>query len=78
MNVHHLQLTTEPFNAILNGHKTIESRLNYHTLHSLFSNNDPAKFGGPSVTWLEDQSNEFYRVGAQREHDVVGIVTKIK
>ncbi|NCC20249.1 ASCH domain-containing protein, partial [Candidatus Saccharibacteria bacterium] len=28
--------------------------LRYETFHDLFSHNDPAKFGGESVEWLEN------------------------
>lgn len=107
MTTHSLQLATEPFNAIINGKKTIESRLyddkrkaiqigdilvftnrenakqtaegrvvgllRYDTFHELFSKNDPNKFGGPSVAWLEDQINEFYTVDDQRKFGVLGI-----
>lgn len=45
----------------------------YGTFHDLFSHNDPAKFGGPSVEWLENQINEFYSVEAQKENGVIGI-----
>ena len=107
MTVHSLQLATEPFSAIFEGRKTIESRLydqkrqtiqigdtlvftnrenteqtiearvigllKYDTFHDLVSSHAPAKFGGPSVEWLEDQINEFYSLDAQRKHGVVGI-----
>lgn len=47
--------------------------LRYETFGSLFSHNDPAKFGGESVEWLENQINEFYNLDEQRENGVVGI-----
>lgn len=96
-----------PFDAIMSGQKTIESRiydekrqliqigdeliftnrenieqtvsvrvvglLRYETFGSLFSHNDPAKFGGESVEWLENQINEFYNLDEQPENGVVGI-----
>jgi ASC-1-like (ASCH) protein len=34
--------------------------LRYATFHDLFSHNDPRKFGGKSVEWLENQMNGFY------------------
>lgn len=105
--MHHLNLNPEPFEAIANGTKTIESRLydekrqqiqlgdeliftnreapdqtvtakvigllRYPTFHEMFSHNDPAKFGGESVKWLEDQISEFYSVDDQQENGVVGI-----
>ena len=108
MTTHNLQLAAEPFQAILSGRKTIESRLydekrrlihpgdllifinrdnpketiearvtgllKYDTFHNLFSSNDPAKFGGPSVEWLESQINEFYIFDAQLRYGVIGIV----
>lgn len=47
--------------------------LRYETFHDLFSHNDPAKFGGESVEWLENQINEFYSVDQQKENGVIGI-----
>lgn len=107
MNTHQLQLATVPFDAIVSGAKTIESRLydekrqtiqigdtiiftnrenteqtasvkvigllRYETFHDLFVHNDPAKFGGESVAWLENQINEFYSVEQQKENGVIGI-----
>jgi len=107
MTTHSLQLAPEPFNAIVNGLKTIESRLydekrrqinigdtivfinrenpdqtitaraigllRYSTFHDLFTHNNPAKFGGESVEWLERQINEFYTVKEQHENGVIGI-----
>lgn len=107
MTTHQLKLATEPFNAIISGNKTIESRLyddkrqkiqigdqiiftnrdnldqtaivkvvgllRYVTFHDLFSHNDPQKFGGESVEWLENQINEFYSIEDQQLYGVVGI-----
>ena len=107
MNIHRLQLTTTPFNAIVSGTKTIESRLfdekrqkiqlgdevaftnrentdqtvtvrvvgllRYQTFHDLFIHNNPAKFGGESVEWLEKQIGEFYSLSDQLENGVIGI-----
>ena len=107
MNIHQLQLTTTPFNAIVSGTKTIESRLfdekrqkiqlgdevtftnrentdqtvtvrvvgllRYQTFHDLFIHNNPAKFGGESVEWLEKQIGEFYSLSDQLENGVIGI-----
>ena len=47
--------------------------LRYETFHDLFTHNDPAKFGGESVEWLEKQINEFYSVEDQRQHGVIGV-----
>ena len=47
--------------------------LHYETFHDLFSHNDPAKFGGESVGWLENQINEFYSVEQQKQDGVIGI-----
>ena len=47
--------------------------LHYATFHDLFSHNDPQKFGGESVEWLENQINEFYSIEDQQLHGVVGI-----
>ena len=111
MNAHHLHVATEPFNAIMDRKKTIESRLcdekrqaiqigdtvfftnrdnatqmvearvirllKYETFHELFSDNNPAKFGGPSVAWLENQINEFYSLDSQRRQGVLGIEFEI-
>ncbi len=47
--------------------------LRYTTFRDLFMHNDPAKFGGPSVEWLERQMNEFYSIDDQQKYGVVGI-----
>ena len=47
--------------------------LRYTTFRDLFMHNDPAKFGGPSVEWLERQINEFYSIDDQQKYSVVGI-----
>ena len=47
--------------------------LRYNTFHDLFIHNDPKKFGGPTVDWLENQINDFYSLADQKEHGVVGI-----
>jgi len=107
MTTHQLRLATEPFDAIVSGNKTIESRLydekrqkiqigdqiiftnredpsqtatvkvigllRYATFHDLFSHNDPHKFGGDSVEWLENQINEFYSLRDQVQDGVIGI-----
>jgi hypothetical protein len=107
MTTHQLRLATEPFDAIVSGNKTIESRLydekrqkiqigdqiiftnredpsqiatvkvigllRYATFHDLFSHNDPHKFGGESVEWLENQINEFYSLRDQIQDGVIGI-----
>lgn len=107
MTTHQLKLATGPFNAIISGNKTIESRLydekrrkiqlgdeiiftnrdnpsqttavkvvgllRYATFHDLFSHNNPRKFGGESVEWLENQISEFYSTEDQRLYGVVGI-----
>jgi ASC-1-like (ASCH) protein len=107
MNTHKLQLTVSPFNAIISGAKTIESRLyddkrqlikigdiivftnrempsqtisvrvtnllHHDTFHSLFSSNNPTKFGGTSVEQLEKQVSQFYSTDQQNQNGVVGI-----
>lgn len=47
--------------------------LRYSTFHDLFAHNLPAKFGGESVEWLEDQINEFYSIEEQKTNGVIGI-----
>ena len=47
--------------------------LRYATFHDLFSHNDPHKFGGESVEWLENQINEFYSLHDQKQNGVIGI-----
>jgi len=47
--------------------------LRYETFHDLFSHNNPEKFGGESVEWLEDQINEFYSIDDQKQDGVIGI-----
>lgn len=57
--------------------QTVEAKvvglLRYTTFHDLFTNNNPAKFGGESVEWLEDQISEFYTPEDQQRYGVVGI-----
>lgn len=108
---HDLQLATGPFNAILSGNKTIESRLfdekrqrigigdeivftnrenteqtarvkviDLHrgaNFHDLFMALGPARFGGESVEWLDNQIREFYSESDQRKNGVVGIEFEI-
>ena len=47
--------------------------LRYATFHDLFSHNDPRKFGGESVEWLENQINEFYSRHDQKQNGIIGI-----
>lgn len=111
MTTHQLRLATEPFNAIISGNKTIESRLydakrqriqigdriiftnrdnseqtiatevvgllRYATFRDLFSHNNPRKFGGDNVEWLENQISEFYSLSDQLENGVIGIEFEI-
>ena len=111
MTTHQLKLATEPFNAIISGDKTIESRLydakrqkiqigdriiftnrdnseqtvtaevvgllRYATFRYLFSHNNPRKFGGDNVEWLENQISEFYSLSDQLENGVIGIEFEI-
>ena len=111
MTTHQLKLATEPFNAIISGDKTIESRLydtkrqkiqigdqiiftnidnskqtvtaevvgllRYATFRDLFSHNNPRKFGGDNVEWLENQISEFYSLSDQLENGVIGIEFEI-
>ena len=111
MTIHQLKLATEPFNAIISGNKTIESRLydakrqkiqigdriiftnrdnseqtvtaevvgllRYATFRDLFSHNNPRKFGGDNVEWLENQISEFYSLSDQLENGVIGIEFEI-
>ena len=111
MTTHQLKLATEPFNAIISGNKTIESRLydakrqkiqigdriiftnrdnseqtvtaevvgllRHATFRDLFSHNNPRKFGGDNVEWLENQISEFYSLSDQLENGVIGIEFEI-
>lgn len=111
MTTHQLKLATEPFNAIISGNKTIESRLydakrqkiqigdriiftnrdnseqtvtaevvgllRYATFRNLFSHNNPRKFGGDNVEWLENQISEFYSIEDQNIYGVIGIEFKV-
>lgn len=52
---------------------TVVGLLHYATFHDLFSHNDPSKFGGESVEWLERQINEFYSTADQERYGVLGI-----
>ena len=47
--------------------------LRYKTFHDLFMNNNPEKFDGESVEWLENQINEFYSIDEQNNNGVIGI-----
>lgn len=47
--------------------------LRYATFHDLFSHNDPRKFGGESIEWLENQMNGFYPLDEQLQNGVIGI-----
>ncbi len=51
--------------------------LRYNSFHDLFSHNKPAKFGGESVIWLDNQINEFYSKEAQNKYGVIGIEFKL-
>ena len=111
MTTHQLKLATEPFDAIISGNKTIESRLydtkrqkiqigdriiftnrdnseqtvtaevvgllRYATFRDLFSHNNPRKFGGDNVEWLENQISEFYSIEDQKIYGVIGIEFKV-
>ena len=111
MTTHQLKLATEPFNTIISGNKTIESRLydtkrqkiqigdriiftnrdnseqtvtaevigllRYATFRDLFSHNNPRKFGGDNVEWLENQISEFYSIEDQNIYGVIGIEFKV-
>ena len=111
MTIHQLKLATEPFNAIISGNKTIESRLydakrqkiqigdriiftnrdnseqtvttevvgllRYATFRDLFSHNNPRKFGGDNVEWLENQISEFYSIEDQKIYGVIGIEFRV-
>lgn len=64
--------TTQTIKAtVINLHK-------HANFHALFSHLNPAKFGGPSVAWLENQINEFYSPEAQQETGVIGIEFRLK
>ena len=111
MTTHQLKLAADPFNAIISGNKTIESRLydakrqkiqigdriiftnrdnseqtvtaevvgllRYATFRDLFSHNNPRKFGGDNVEWLENQISEFYSIEDQKIYGVIGIEFKV-
>ncbi len=47
--------------------------LHYGTFDDLFSNNNPAKFGGKSKNWLMSQISEFYSFEEQTQYGVIGI-----
>lgn len=52
---------------------TVVGLLRYATFHDLFSHNDPRKFGGESIEWLEHQIYEFYSTADQERYGVLGI-----
>ena len=45
----------------------------HEIFHDLFSHNEPTKFGGSSVEWLDRQINEFYSEEDQKKYGVIGI-----
>jgi ASC-1-like (ASCH) protein len=45
----------------------------YQTFHSLFTHNNPQKFGGESVEWLENQIKGFYSAEDQKQNGVIGV-----
>ena len=51
--------------------------LRYATFRDLFSHNNPRKFGGDNVEWLENQISEFYSLSDQLENGVIGIEFEI-
>ena len=51
--------------------------LRYATFRDLFSHNNPRKFGGDNVEWLEDQISEFYSIEDQKIYGVIGIEFKV-
>ena len=111
MTTHQVKLAAEPFDAIVSGNKTIESRLydakrqkiqigdriiftnrdnskqtvtaevvgllRYATFRDLFSHNNPRKFGGDNVEWLENQISEFYSIEDQKIYGVIGIEFRV-
>ena len=111
MTTHQLKLAAGPFDAIVSGNKTIESRLydakrqriqigdriiftnrdnseqtitaevvgllRYATFRDLFSHNNPRKFGGDNVEWLENQISEFYSIEDQKIYGVIGIEFRV-
>ena len=51
--------------------------LRYATFRDLFSHNNPRKFGGDNVEWLENQISEFYSIEDQNIYGVIGIEFKV-
>lgn len=51
----------------------VTNLLHDETFHDLFIHNNPSKFGGESVAWLDNQIREFYSEADQRKNGVVGI-----
>lgn len=51
--------------------------LRYATFRDLFSHNNPRKFGGDNVEWLENQISEFYSVEDQKIYGVIGIEFRV-
>ena len=51
--------------------------LRYETFHDLFTHNDPTKFGGESIEWLEAQISEFYSIDDQLRWGVLGVVLEL-
>ena len=51
--------------------------LRYATFRDLFSHNNPRKFGGDNVEWLENQISEFYSIEDQKIYGVIGIEFRV-
>ena len=51
--------------------------LRYATFRDLFSHNNPRKFGGDNVEWLENQIYEFYSIEDQKIYGVIGIEFRV-
>ncbi len=47
--------------------------LRYPTFDDMFKRNDPLKFGGESIEWLNNQISEFYSLKDQQQNGVLGI-----
>ncbi len=52
--------------------------LRYPSFEDLFTNNDPAKFGGDSVPWLINQIRQFYSEEDEKKYGVIGIQIKLE
>ena len=63
-------------NPELKIHARVIGLLRYQSFRELFSNYDPSKFGGESISFLIDQIKQFYSDEEEIKYGVLGIQIK--